>query len=118
MVRLAVIKERHKHFFTSVFTRENTDSIPDLEPERDIKILLEDLIISPGEVKKKLEKLNPAKSPGPDQMHPRVLKELSEQISIPLAHIMNKSIEEGFLPQCWKDAHVFQKGCKIKHRKL
>ena len=64
-------------------------------------------------MKEGLEYLNPHKSPGPDGLHPRVLKELSNEISKPLAIIMQKSLDEHTLPQNWKDAHVspiFKKG--------
>ena len=46
------------------------------------------------------------KSAGPDGIHPRILKETAEVICIPLAIIFNKSIQEGHVPQGWKDAHV------------
>ena len=57
-------------FFTSVFTREDTSSIPDPKLEHAIKVPLEDLHITADDVKKKLDKLNPNKSPGPHEMHP------------------------------------------------
>ena len=66
-------------------------------------------------MKKRLESLNEHKSPGPDGLHPRVLKELSNEISKPLAIIMQKSLDEHTLPQNWRDAHVspiFKKGSK------
>ena len=66
-------------------------------------------------MKERLESLNPHKSLGPDGLHPRVLKELSNEISKPLAIIMQKSLDEHTLPQSWKDAHVspiFKNGSK------
>ena len=38
-------------FFTSVFTRENTDDIPDLEPEREIQVPLDDLKIDSSDIR-------------------------------------------------------------------
>ena len=101
------------NFFTSVFTREDTDDIP--YPEAKNVDSVSDLTITTTKVREKLLKLNPNKSPGPDGMHPRVLLELTDVISEPLATIMQKSLEEGRLPQDWKDAHVtpiFKKGKK------
>jgi hypothetical protein len=72
-----------------------------------------ELRLLPVTVEEKLKNLNPSKSSGPDGLHPRVLWELREEISGPLASIMQKSLEEGNLPQAWKDAHVsliFKKG--------
>ena len=102
-------------FFSSVFTREDKVDMPEFDRGEDIKIPLENLNISEDMVKKKLDKINPSKSPGPDGLHPRVLKELSPEISKPLAFIMQKSLDEGILPQSWKDAHVtpiFKKGSR------
>ena len=56
-------------------------------------------------MKERLESLNPHKSPGPDGLHPRVLKELSNAINKPLAIIMQKSLDAHTLPQNWK-VHV------------
>ncbi|ELU16052.1 hypothetical protein CAPTEDRAFT_199844 [Capitella teleta] len=39
-----------------------------------------------AEVEKKLKKLKPGKSPGPDYMHPRILKKTASQISKPAAY--------------------------------
>ena len=48
-----------------------------------------------GEVAKKLEIFNPGKSKGPDNVHPRVLKETHDVISKPLTAIFNKSLTTG-----------------------
>ncbi len=74
---------------------------------------LVDLKITPQEVLKRLLKLDPSKTPGPDGLHPKVLKELSKEICAPLASVLQSSLEEGFIPQQWKDAIVspiFKKG--------
>ena len=55
---------------------------------------------------KKLKKLNPSKSPGPDGLHPKVLKEAAEALAEQLAVIFNKTIEEGCVPDGWKVANV------------
>ena len=46
-------------------------------------------------------KLNPHKAPGPNQVPPRVMKELSEQLAMPLC-IFDKSVENGLIPGDWK----------------
>ena len=101
-------------FFSSVFTREDLKDIP--EPRsRNKEDILEDILITDEDVLKKLQKLNPTKSPGPDGLHPRVLKEAANEISQPLATIFNISMKEGRVPEDWKIAHVtaiFKKGKK------
>ena len=55
------------------------------------------------------------KSPGPDGLHPRVLRELSEVIAYPLKIILDKTFADGKLPTKWKTAEVrpiFKKGSK------
>ncbi|XP_033760638.1 uncharacterized protein LOC117342559 [Pecten maximus] len=52
---------------------------------------------------------------GPDKIHPKVLKELRHFISTPLAEIFNRSLEDGKLPQKWKEANItaiYKKGSK------
>ena len=64
---------------------------------------------------KRLAALNPNKSPGPDGFHPRILKELAQELAQPLAVIFQKSLHEGVLPVDWKEAQVtplFKKGEK------
>ncbi|CAM4551596.1 unnamed protein product [Lepidochelys kempii] len=62
-----------------------------------------------------LEKLDEHKSMGPDALHPRVLKELADVISEPLAIIFENSWQLGRVPDDWKKANVvpiFKKGRK------
>nr|XP_048684928.1 uncharacterized protein LOC125626223 [Caretta caretta] len=55
------------------------------------------------------------KSTGPDELHPRVLKELAAVIAEPLAIIFENSWRSGEVPDDWKKANVvpiFKKGKK------
>ena len=80
-------------------------NIPQLD-KRFIGDPLENFLITQEMVKKKLKKLKVNKSAGPDGIHPRVLKETADAICIPLAIIFNKSLNEGKIPQAWKEAHI------------
>ena len=74
-----------------------------------------DMSITIEDVRKKLDALNPNKATGPDEIPPRLLKELAAVLAGPIAIIMNKSIQEGNLPSIWKKANVvpiFKKGKK------
>ena len=76
---------------------------------------LVDLDITPDLVLKKLKKLKVNKSPGPDKIHPRVLHEIAEAISLPVAVIFNTSLKTNKLPKEWKKANVtaiYKKGNK------
>ena len=68
--------EALNEFFSDAFTEEDASNIPSFHTEY-IRKPLEELNITEEKVKERLESLNPHKSPGPDGLHPRVLKELS-----------------------------------------
>ncbi|XP_072014972.1 uncharacterized protein [Amphiura filiformis] len=100
-------------FFQSVFTQEPTGEAPELESVIDEEV--DDVVFTQEDVKKELDKLKPDKSPGPDSVHPKVLKECSEEVSLPLYLIFRKSLDSGSLPKEWKTARVtpiFKKGSK------
>ena len=94
--------------FSSVFTRENTDSIPEPAPmftgDDDKKLLTVE--ISEDTVRKKLEALKANKAPGPDAIHPRILKEFSRELAPGLSRLFVMSLRQGIVPMDWKAAHV------------
>ena len=99
--------------FSSVFTVESPDS-PEF-PSRVIHEEDQDLSINVEEVEKKLKELNVNKSAGPDGIHPRVYRELSSAIALPLCTIFNKSLSECKIPNSWRTATVspiYKKGNK------
>ena len=67
-------------FFSSVFTEEDTSNIPNLS-QRSFKEWLSNMEITREKIKKKILQLKISKAPGPDGLHPRLLKELAQQIS-------------------------------------
>jgi hypothetical protein len=101
-------------FFSSVFTREDIENIPDFD-KRELIEEMRVLDITEEMVLKKLKKLKPNKSAGLDRISPRVLIEAADAIVTPVTIIIQKSLSEGALPQRWKDAAVtpiYKKGKK------
>ena len=102
-------------YFSSVFTVEpDTENMPPFE-ERVYEKPLENLTITKDMVLEKLKKLKTNKSPGPDNIHPRVLNGAAKSLSIPLTIIFNTSIRTKTLPADWKHANIsaiFKKGKK------
>ena len=93
------------HFFSSVYTREPLDDLPTPTP-RPLQETLTNMVISKEEMLKKLNTLKIDKSPGPDGIHPRLLRELANEISEALAHISNDSLSSESLPEDWKQAQI------------
>ena len=54
------------------------------------------------EVKEQLGNLRVDKAPGPDNMQPRVLREVAEKVSEMLTDIFNSSLESGQVPEIRK----------------
>ena len=104
--------------FTSVFTREDTSSLPVPEtkfngPEGERS---GQLIVTPEVVATKINNMKENKSPGEDGISPKIVKETVEQISMPLAHVF-MSLQEGIVPLECKEANIipmFKKGSRNK----
>ena len=96
--------ERLSSYFSSVFNRDRNED--DTGAQKFTQHKVTSCFASPQSVRKKLESLKTAKSPGPDQVHPRVLKELAEVLSEPISIILNMSFESATLPDNWKTAHI------------
>ena len=104
------------NYFSSVFTIEPDGHIPDIEMKK-TNTKLEEINITEEAVKKKLKNLNANKSPGPDKIHPRILKELHEPLSKPLTLLFRDAVKLEEIPDEWKTATVsaiFKKGQKNK----
>ena len=104
--------------FSSVFTREDTSSIP--VPETKFKgsegERFGQLVVTPEVVVSKINNnMKENESPGVDGISPKILKETVEQIRTPLAHVFNMSLKEGIVAFEWKEANIiplFKKGSR------
>ena len=107
------ISEEFNKFFTSVFTQEDSSTVP--EKERETAANLGDINISIQQVKEKIKNLRAESAAGPDGIGARILKETIHQVSVPLQIIFNRSIRENSIPADWKIADVvpiYRKGEK------
>ena len=67
---------------------------------------MDDIAVSNEGVIKLLEGLNPSKALGPDELHPRVLKELATELCPVFAHLFQKSLDTGEIPKEWSLANI------------
>ena len=106
--------EALNNFFATVFTQEDTSALPIFEMKH-YNYPLTDFPISRDDIQKKSMSLNSNKAAGPDGIYPRVLKEFSKELVVPLEIIFRMSAKAYTLPQDLKDGHVspiFKKGDK------
>ena len=106
-------------YSSSVFTTEDITSlpVPFTKFEGNTSKHLGQLFVILEMIAKKIKKMKDNKSPGVDGIPPKLLKEIFEQISTPLAKLFNLSLEEGIVPSEWKEGNItplFKKGSRNK----
>ena len=106
-------------YFSSVFTRADDEPPTPRDRSTDVNQTLTDIRISTNDVKEAIEKLKDYSAPGLDNIPPKVIKELKEELSVPLTILFQKSMERGKVPDDWREANVtplFKKGSKADPR--
>ena len=102
-------------FFSSVFTEENLNSIPDIPDYYIGNNPIKTVLFTEEKVKEKIMNWSARSAPGPDEITPRLLQAVVNEISEPLALLFEKSMQEGKVPEEWKTANVspiYKKGTK------
>ena len=98
------IAEELNNFFKSVFTKEDDANIPEFDLRTNEE--LTNVQFSEEIVSKLLEKVKESKSQGTDSIHPKFIKETAKYLAKPVNIIFRKSMEQGKLPDVWKQANV------------
>ena len=88
--------------FTDVFTKFEHSQVPLLDRSASF---MEDIVVTKEGVTKLLKGLNSLKALGPDELHPRVLKELATELGPVFAHLFQQSIDKGEIPKEWSLAN-------------
>ena len=86
-----------------MFTKKSA-TIPEFEKASESSIRT--FSFTADKIKKKLKLLNPYKLTGVDELHPKVLKELLENLSLSFSITFDKSFKEVELPRHWKDVII------------
>ena len=84
--------------FTDVFNKNEHTKIPLLDRSAPF---MNDIVVSKDGVIKLLKGLNPSKALGPDELHPRVLKELATELGPVFAHLFQQSVDTGEIQKEW-----------------
>ena len=90
------------NFFSSIFLKEQSwtwDPNGEIKPKITERLSIE---ITKEDIRKRILKLNTNKSPGPDNIHPRVVKELASIIVDPFYFVFDLSLKTGRVPSAWK----------------
>ena len=96
--------------FSDVFTKREYKQAPLLDRSAPF---MHDIVVTKEGVTKLLKGLNPSKALGPDELHPRVLKELAMELGPVFAHLFQQSIDTAEIPKEWSLANIcplFKKG--------
>jgi len=105
-------KKSFCNYFSSVFTIYDvaTNNVDDVENvilnETDLEIFLSGVEFNDFSILKALDELNIYKSPCPDCLHPRILYETRNVISVSLRIIFEASMRMKQLPKDWINANI------------
>ena len=100
------IAEELNKQYSSVFTKETIDNMPNFVAKTLLTDPLSTITIIKDDIAKILKTLHPRKAAGLDAIHPAVLREIADIISKPLQIIYQRSLDYAILPKKWLQAGV------------
>ena len=89
--------------FSDVFTKSEYKHVPLMDRSAPF---IHDILVTKEGVTKLLKGLSPSKALGPEELHPRVLKELAMELGPVFAHLFQQSIDTGKIPKEWSLANI------------
>ena len=90
-------------FTTQSTVIDDNRPLPELPP---VDNILHSISISIQDVKDVLQNLDENKSCGTGLISPRLLKQGSCALAIPLSTVFNRSFDQGYFPQAWKQGNL------------
>ena len=92
------------NYFASVFADEGSEVLPNFE-ERNFGETLSNFEINTVKISKAIDKLKASKSQGPDNIHPKFIKECKESLLKPLEIIFKQEFRGRRHRTCWGKSH-------------
>ena len=89
-------------YFASVFTVEESSTQPPSATPQVEENFIDSFTLSERDILRAINKIKENKTPGPDKISPRILKEAKNEICKPLSIMFNKSLAHGKVPSEWK----------------
>ena len=86
-----------------MFIKTEHNQVPRLDR---LAPFMEQIVVTKEGVTKLLKGLNPSKALGPDDLHPRVLKELATELGPVFAHLFQQWIDTGEISNEWSLANI------------
>ncbi|KAG5454452.1 Ras- protein Rab-8A [Clonorchis sinensis] len=100
-----VVSESYRDHYAGLYSVPASSSHPTLS-RRTYERPLTDLVFTVEDIRQLLHKINPFCALGPDEVHPRILKETSYTLATHFHLLFRQSLDEGHLPSVWKEAIV------------
>lgn len=97
--------ELFNNFFANICNVDETNipDVPDYEPNDEV---LNKIEISMQDVLDQLNQLDTSKATGPDGLGAKLIKNLKNELSVPIYILFKRSTESEVFPTCWKQANV------------
>ena len=89
--------------FSSVFTKTSSDKVPLLQQKYP---KMSSIHVTEEGVKKLLQGLNTSKACCPDEISPKILKELSHELALIIQHLFQQSLDTSSKPEEWTTANI------------
>ena len=88
--------------------QENKENVPPINSQAKCTIISQ-IVVKEESAKSKLQDFNPSKSTSSDRIQPYVLKELSEELALPLTILASRSLNEktpSIIERCTDNSHI------------
>ncbi|GAA52439.1 hypothetical protein CLF_108081 [Clonorchis sinensis] len=104
-----VVPESYRDHYAGLYSVTASSSHPTLS-RRTYERPLTDLGFTVEDIRQLLHKINPFCALGPDEVHPRILKETSYTLATHFHLLFRQSLDEGHLPSVWKETPIYKTG--------